>query len=1339
MTVIGSAFIELLPLPGFAAAAAAEAKKGAQDAEKAVNEGVGGFSKISTVATSALGVAAVAVASYSVHAAESFEKASINMQANAGITKAAADSLGNTFLNTAGKTVRSAQDLMTAYAPVAGLFTAADGAALSNSQALNLMMTSSKLAGAAGASLGDTTKTLSQVLIANGISTKDAAGAADILYNTSKSTGISVGDLGTAVDKLHAKMGDLAPNLADTSTLIVQLAQGGQVGGRAVMALTSAMNTLTKDNSKASAELDTLGVSIRDSSGHFVGMRTVIADLNPIFEKMAPDQRDLAAATLFGTAQAKSMLDIILKGPAAFDRASEAVSKHGTVAARSAEMSKTLGAQEQTLIAAGEDLAVKIGQKLVPVLADMMGWLSKGIDLVEHNRLVQIALAAAVAAVVVPALVSMAAALTASVGAHVASSAASVAHAAVVVASWFGIGTAATAGAAIEMEASAAILAANVAEEASIAAVTAAEAAATAEMVSLWAEQVAAMTGTAEAVLALEAAQETAATTAAAAVAASTQAIVGSYGEEVAAAQAAEGASVVAAGGLASLAGPIGLIAVAVGGLVASLTSTSHLWDDVTKKEKDYVQGVVSSIPAGRDQLSYLGDLIHSLKMQDDAFLALKTSTNAQRDADKDVTDRLSALSIVYDNLKKKTDAQKAGQDDLTQATKGTTDALGPAANAAADAAAKAADLKTQTDEAAKAEKAAKQATNDLKSALDALVGVHVSMAQANATFAQDVLDDTTKLAGLKAGVDLHTGAVKWNTQAGIDLSNQLSKNVSDIIAVGKATLDSTGDADLATAAVNDNVKAFDDQLKKLGLTPAAIEAVNKQYGLVPADIATALHASVSLDTAAAVTAIQNLNSIGGVLFSTAGKTIVGPHAVAASGTFTQGLTLAGEGDPRYGEWVIPSDPKYRQNAIALGRHMMANLPGLEAGGIVNFGGFAGAYSNADLTAASSTQNIVDAQGASAVANILGEANTLLAAFRAQAAVGNGLGGDGYGALTSWLGVPYLWGGGHNVSDAIARRVGLDCSGLVNRIYGETGNTGTQVKIGSTIPSLAAALAGDLLFYGSRAAGEPHHVGIYVGGNQQIDAPHTGANVRYDPIYSDLEIIKRWPNSPGSLAALVGSGGGPLSVGNIINTTDFAVALEQALGDTVTDRNNATIARWARAEGGNWHNNALFNPLNTTKTMPGSHSVNSIGVQAYLSWAEGIAATVATINNGRYPNVVSDLRRGVGLGPDADPDLITWGTGPIFDNGGWMMPGTGGFNTGTGPELVLTPQQSRDYVAGGTSFVFPEGAVQVSVTFAGPPDAAAVAAFKSQAVGPIADALESVLDRVQAAKPGGFG
>jgi peptidoglycan DL-endopeptidase CwlO len=41
---------------------------------------------------------------------------------------------------------------------------------------------------------------------------------------------------------------------------------------------------------------------------------------------------------------------------------------------------------------------------------------------------------------------------------------------------------------------------------------------------------------------------------------------------------------------------------------------------------------------------------------------------------------------------------------------------------------------------------------------------------------------------------------------------------------------------------------------------------------------------------------------------------------------------------------------------------------------------------------------------------------------------------------------------------------------------------------------------GDLVFFGSSGPSN-HHVGIYIGGGTMIEAPHTGAYVRYASIY----------------------------------------------------------------------------------------------------------------------------------------------------------------------------------------------------------------------------------------------
>jgi peptidoglycan DL-endopeptidase CwlO len=88
-----------------------------------------------------------------------------------------------------------------------------------------------------------------------------------------------------------------------------------------------------------------------------------------------------------------------------------------------------------------------------------------------------------------------------------------------------------------------------------------------------------------------------------------------------------------------------------------------------------------------------------------------------------------------------------------------------------------------------------------------------------------------------------------------------------------------------------------------------------------------------------------------------------------------------------------------------------------------------------------------------------------------------------------YLGIPYLWGGG--------TPAGFDCSGLVMYVY---------AQLGISLPHYAAAQfgfgtpltrdqlqPGDLVFFDGL-----DHVGIWIGGGQFVDAPHTGSFVKIE-------------------------------------------------------------------------------------------------------------------------------------------------------------------------------------------------------------------------------------------------
>lgn len=151
------------------------------------------------------------------------------------------------------------------------------------------------------------------------------------------------------------------------------------------------------------------------------------------------------------------------------------------------------------------------------------------------------------------------------------------------------------------------------------------------------------------------------------------------------------------------------------------------------------------------------------------------------------------------------------------------------------------------------------------------------------------------------------------------------------------------------------------------------------------------------------------------------------------------------------------------------------------------------------ITSATSAAGTSTTETATSFADALAAATGTAATSTADAATGATTGGDIVSAAEKYLGVPYVFGGEDSS--------GMDCSGLVQRVYADMGIdvprlVSGQMTIGTEVASLANAKPGDLIVTGG---GE--HVLIYAGDNQVIHAPYEGRTVcKVDAYMDDSEI-----------------------------------------------------------------------------------------------------------------------------------------------------------------------------------------------------------------------------------------
>jgi cell wall-associated NlpC family hydrolase len=162
-----------------------------------------------------------------------------------------------------------------------------------------------------------------------------------------------------------------------------------------------------------------------------------------------------------------------------------------------------------------------------------------------------------------------------------------------------------------------------------------------------------------------------------------------------------------------------------------------------------------------------------------------------------------------------------------------------------------------------------------------------------------------------------------------------------------------------------------------------------------------------------------------------------------------------------------------------------------------------------ELTGGATSTSSATSSSASGSAGTATDFATALTAAQDGTATSAGLGtgsattgSDVVADARKYLGVPYVFGGTDPAT-------GLDCSGLVQRVFADLGVSmprlvRDQRKEGTAVASMAQAKPGDLLIFDGY-----QHIGIYLGNGKMIHAPQPGEKVKIGSVYETPTSIRR--------------------------------------------------------------------------------------------------------------------------------------------------------------------------------------------------------------------------------------
>ncbi|WP_110955756.1 phage tail tape measure protein [Anaerosinus massiliensis] len=232
------------------------------------------------------------------------------------------------------------------------------------------------MATAAQVDLATAADVLTNNMTAFGLSADKAGEFSDKLTLTANATNTSIPLMGESLKYVASVAKAAGTSFDEVSTAIGLMSNSGIKGSEAGTALRGAMVRMLAPPKAAADVIDQLNMTLTDSEGKFVGIRSAIDQFAKATENMGSAQKTALASQLWGQEAMAGMLALVNQGTGAWDDLAQQIAESGGTSADVAAMMNTSVINVLKITMNNlTDLAMTIGEKLKPTLIEFTSFI----------------------------------------------------------------------------------------------------------------------------------------------------------------------------------------------------------------------------------------------------------------------------------------------------------------------------------------------------------------------------------------------------------------------------------------------------------------------------------------------------------------------------------------------------------------------------------------------------------------------------------------------------------------------------------------------------------------------------------------------------------------------------------------------------------------------------------------------------------------------------------------------------------------------------------------------------------------------------------------------------